>query len=511
MTPATFTISLLALDGLEMTKKCLDSVFAGGGDFDLILTDNASKDGTALYFAELAAKHPNVTVRSPGENTGFIPPNNAAFEMARARGSRYFITLNNDLVVPPGWLDRIAETFAANPKAAIVGPQGTISQLSNQMLGFARGKLEFIEGSLMAVKVELIKGSLFADYLPGFIYHEDSELSLRMQRAGYTIHQANFHVEHRNGQTCQRHPDAIKKCRESNIINQRVMLQRWAHWNRVRRFDFPILVRRKFASGDVLLTTPIIKALKETWPLCPIDVETNVPDVFAGNPNVRKAAPRIIPGRDTMLVNLDNAYERAPHLHVLESYARTAHVHPLVKPRLEIYSSHPAPAVMNEGKWCAIHVGPTQWPAKNWPVERWAPVVDWLRESGWKVLVLGDRGHGRLNLDLDKRNQKGVQELVAMIRRCKLFIGLDSFPAHVAAACEVPAVVLYGITNPDCFAVHTAPYIAVRSDPKHPMTGKRNKIANVTFIPSKDDVMRTISIEMVKEAVAEITKEAVVA
>lgn len=508
MTP-TFAISMLALDGLEMTKRCVDSILKGGGEFRLILTDNGSNDGTAQYFTDIAATHKNVYIRSPGENTGFIVPNNAAFEMARTWGIDYFVTVNNDLVVPTGWLDKIAATFALHPKAAIVGPQGTISHLSPRMLGFSRAKLDYIEGSLMAVKVGLVRGELFSPYLD-FIYHEDSDLGLRMQRAGYTIHQADFRVEHHNGSTCTRHPAAILRCKNANARNQRVMLEKWGHWNRVRSFDFPILVRRRFAVGDVLLATPIIKALHELWPLCPIDVETRSPDIFYKNPYVRKAADRINPAPNTMMVNLDMVYERTPGVHVLESYARAAGVHPLTAPRLELYTDHPVPDVMRDGRWCAVHVGPTTWAAKNWPNDRWCNVIDWLRGDGWKILLLGDVGDRRMNYDLDLRGQKGIQEMAGALQACQLFIGLDSFPAHAAAALEIPCVVLYGITNPDCFKVATAPYITVRSDPRHPNTGRRNKIPGITMLQAKDDVMQTISVDQVKSAIAEITKDVLV-
>lgn len=502
-----FAISMLALDGLEMSKACIASILVGStpGKYRLFLTNNGSKDGTKEYFDELAAQYPLVTVIHNAKNEVFIGPNNHTFELAREIGATYFITINNDLTVPAGWLEKLEAEFANNPKAAVVGPKGTISQLSNRMLGFSRSKLDFIEGSLLCCKVNIVEkqGRLFSAYLKD-IYHDDSDLSLRMQRAGHTIHHADFTVEHHNGQTCQRHPDAIARCKAANAHNQAVMLQKWSHWNRVRKFNFPILVRRRFAVGDVLLTTPIIKALKELWPLCPIDVETKHPSIFYKNPYVRTAADFIQPSVDTMTINLDMCYERTPGQHVLESYAKAAGVHPLHEPKLELYTDHQIPQLMAQGRWCAIHVGPTTWPAKNWPMERWREVIDWLRIDGCKVLLLGDRNTPGLNYDLDKRGQKGIQELAAMLKACQLFVGLDSFPAHAAAAVRVPCVVLYGITNPDCFKVATAPYIAVRSSLTHKITGLRNKIANQTFIPSNDDVMRTISVDAVKAAISSL-------
>lgn len=504
-----YTISILALDGLDMTKKCLQSLIDNSEPSSLvvILTNNASRDGTKEYFDSMAKTHSFITVVHNEENLGFIPTNNLAFEMAREFGTKYFVTVNNDLEVPVGWQDAVEAQFNTHAKAAIVGPKGTTSQLNAQMLGNSAAKYEYVEGSFMVVKQEVIpKGqSLFSDYLE-FIYHEDSDLSLRMQRAGFTIHQADFHIKHRNGSTCTRHPDAVKKCREANAKNQQTMMKRWAHWNKVRCFNFPIMVRRRIASGDALLATPIIKALKEQWPLCPIDVETNAPEIFDGNPYVRKAGMRLPFAANTMLVNLDGAYEKTPQKHVLESYAIAAGVHPLKEPKLELFNVSGAPAEMMKDTWCGVHVGPTTWPSKNWPAERWVEVVSWLKQTGFKVLLLGDKSPVRYAADLDMRGQKGVSEMAGMIKACKLFVGLDSFPAHVAATLEIPSVVLYGVTNPACFKVASGRYTAVTSDPNHPSTGLRNRVANITFLRNNDSVMRTITVDQVKAAILEIQK-----
>jgi ADP-heptose:LPS heptosyltransferase len=504
--PPKFTISMLALDGIELSRACITSILKHStpGLFHLFLTNNGSKDGTKEYFDDLAASHPCITVIHNAVNECFIKPNNHAFELGRQMGATYHMTINNDLVVPEKWLELLEAEFIKHPKAAVVGPQGTISHMNHQMLGFSREKLEFIEGSLMCVRVAYVEkfGPLFSDYLVD-IYHDDSDLSLRMQRAGYTIHQAAFHVEHRNGTTCTRHPEAVARCRAANAKNQRTMMIKWAHWNRVRCFNFPILVRRRFAVGDALLTTPVIKALKELWPLCPIDVETNSPEIFAGNPNVRTAGQRIALTAKTMVVNLDGAYERTPSLHVLECYAKAAGVHPLKEPKLELYPDGEAPIQLTQGRWCAVHIGPTTWESKNWPFERWEELCRWLREEGFKIVLLGDRGTPVRTFDFDMRGQKGPRKLAAALQKCALFVGLDSFPAHAASAMNVPRVVLFGITDPDCFAVRgEAYYAAVRSAPTHPDTGRRNRTPNVTFIRANGAVMSTISIQQVKDAVS---------
>lgn len=501
-----FTISILAMDRIETTRKCLESVFAHSSDCDFILTDNGSKDGTAEWFAQLAQTRSDVTAVLNDTNLLFIIPHNQAFEMAKERGSKYLVTLNDDTEVPAGWLEALAQPLDDLPTAAISGPGGSFSEMNKLMLGSSSGKFEYVEGSCLCAKISLVatQGSLFSSYLEG-IYHDDSDLCLRMQRAGYSIHKVNFLLKHTRNYAA-RAPEARQRCRDCNTKNQQTMMRKWAHWNKVRCFDFQIIVKRKYAVGDVLLTTPIIRALKKLWPLCSIDVETNTPDLFKGNPNVRRAAVRVGPLPNAMVIDLNGVYERSPAVPVLESYAKAAGLeYSDIEQYLDLFF-HPTDARYLAGKWVALHVGPTSWPGKNWPIERWAEVADWLRNAGWFVLLLGAKEkHCPVYCDLDMRDQKGVQELAALLAQCALFVGLDSFPSHAAAAVRTPSVVLYGVMDPKVFAVHDAPFEAVCSDPAHPDTAKRNKTPGITFLNTTDACMRTISVQQVIEAIEKIT------
>ncbi len=118
--PALTSIIILALNGLEDTRLCLESVRrCTPAPYELILVDNGSTDGTGDYFKDYARKHAHARVILNAANNGFAGGNNQG--LALARGD-FVVLLNNDTVVTPGWLEGMMRVFAAHPETGIVGP-----------------------------------------------------------------------------------------------------------------------------------------------------------------------------------------------------------------------------------------------------------------------------------------------------------------------------------------------------------------------------------------------------
>jgi len=102
--------------------------------------------------------------------------------------------------------------------------------------------------------------------------------------------------------------------------------------------------------------------------------------------------------------------------------------------------------------------------AKRWLPERFAQVADRLAaEHGACVLIFGGNGEEELGHAISSMmtaptivfsGRTTVRQLMALIKRCRLFITNDTGPMHVAAAFNVPLVAIFGPTNPST----TSPY-----------------------------------------------------
>ena len=111
------SILVVSYNTRELTLACLGSVYAqtAGLDFEVILVDNASEDGSA---AAIKGAFPQVTVIESAENLGFARANNLA---GRSASGEYLLLLNSDTVVLDHAINRILEFAEQHLDAGIVG------------------------------------------------------------------------------------------------------------------------------------------------------------------------------------------------------------------------------------------------------------------------------------------------------------------------------------------------------------------------------------------------------
>jgi GT2 family glycosyltransferase len=99
--------------------ECLGSIFAGPppGEFEVVVVDNASSDGSADAVARL---YPQVRLLRCRENMGFARANNRAAAIAMGQ---YWLLLNPDTIVHPGAINHLLQYIAERPRLAGVGPR----------------------------------------------------------------------------------------------------------------------------------------------------------------------------------------------------------------------------------------------------------------------------------------------------------------------------------------------------------------------------------------------------
>lgn len=109
------SVIILTWNGRAYLKGCLDSL-AGQTfrDFETILVDNGSRDGTADY---VRSEYPWVRLLELPENVGFAEGNNRGLALA---GGASIVTLNNDTVADPRFIEHLVEAAELRPDAGMV-------------------------------------------------------------------------------------------------------------------------------------------------------------------------------------------------------------------------------------------------------------------------------------------------------------------------------------------------------------------------------------------------------
>jgi GT2 family glycosyltransferase/ADP-heptose:LPS heptosyltransferase len=451
------TISVAVHNLWEMTQRCLESVFRYTEEpFELVITDNASLDDTRRYLLGVKRQHENVQLIRNEKNLGFSAPHNLAFSLS---SSEYFVVLNNDVTLCAGWLEAMLKKFEADEKLAICGVASACIALDDSGLGGPGDEAEYVEGSCLMVRSELIRsleGGLF-DPIYKFAYYEDSDLGLRVRRAGLKIAVVDVKVLHLGAQTAK---NVTNVDLEGYLVrNKHVFLSRWGNYLKERKrkpvTKDRIVVRRAGAQGDVIMATPILRALRRDYPHSAIVVETVCKDVLTGNPDITDVVHQLKLLETDHVIDLNMAYERRPMEHAIAVYAELAGVklqgNDDWRPRLYPHDTARVVAAQrmpDAGRYAIIHPGSIEgWVGRQWPARRWPDVIANLHKRGYKTVLVGNDATPGMATSLDFRNVH-FSHFSAIMERANLFVGLDSMPFHVAQAFKIPSVVIFGSVDP---------------------------------------------------------------
>ncbi|MSR22642.1 MAG: glycosyltransferase family 2 protein [Gemmatimonadetes bacterium] len=203
----------------ESTTACLAALEGQGyPGLSIVLVDNGSPDGSGDLIRE---RFPHVEFVQTGANLGYSGGNNRGIEAALKNGADYLLILNPDTFMEPGALHLLIQVASADDRVGAVAPTvvrmddpehvwygggefDSMRALGIHWNGNGRGarpagphEVSFFTGSAVLLSARAVRevGAFAEDY---FLYVEDAELSIRMNRAGWRIvHQPGARVRHR--------------------------------------------------------------------------------------------------------------------------------------------------------------------------------------------------------------------------------------------------------------------------------------------------------------------------
>lgn len=205
-------VVILNFNGRLYLERFLPSVLASTySNFEVYVADNGSSDASLDF---LEKRCPEVKSIDLGHNYGFAAGYNEAL---RQIGADYYILLNSDVEVTPGWIEPVIELMERDPKVAACQPKiksylqkdtfeyagGAGGWIDTLGYPFCRGRILshmeidsgqydntqeifWASGAALFIRARLFHaiGGFDPDY---FAHYEEIDLCWRLKRAGYKI------------------------------------------------------------------------------------------------------------------------------------------------------------------------------------------------------------------------------------------------------------------------------------------------------------------------------------
>jgi GT2 family glycosyltransferase len=225
--PSVFCI-VVNWNGWADTSACLTSLVQQDyPSLHILVVDNGSTDDSV---ARIRAEFPRASLILTGRNLGFPSGCDVGIRHAVAAGADYIWMLNNDTIAPPDTCSRLVAKALADPSAGIIGSvlyymhdpaqvQSWGGGEINALLGRSTHALEpFTPGphSYMTFASALIPRQIFEQvgilYEGFFMYWDDTDLALRVTRAGYSMAVAeDTAILHKEGGSSERRSPLIDR------------------------------------------------------------------------------------------------------------------------------------------------------------------------------------------------------------------------------------------------------------------------------------------------------------
>lgn len=106
---------------------------------------------------------------------------------------------------------------------------------------------------------------------------------------------------------------------------------------------------------------------------------------------------------------------------------------------------------------CIVLLHGTTWNSKYWPEASWAELIRLLAEQGWRCLLpwgnqeeyrLAQRLKGAAEQQVEVLPKLSLTDLMGVLLHAQGFVSVESGIGHLAAALDIPGIMLHGPTDP---------------------------------------------------------------
>lgn len=220
-------------------------------------------------------------------------------------------------------------------------------------------------------------------------------------------------------------------------------------------FKPTVVIKRAAALGDVVATEPVMRYFHDKGYRVVLDTLPQFHLLFLNHyfkvHRLDQIDQRLL--ETAKVVNLNMAYESNPKELHLKSYFEFAGVPEeeyllyLVTPKLSVGFPLTKETKLFE-KYCVIHVDNRPQAGRNIYGVDWVVIVEYLKNLGYTVIQLG-KDDTAVIPNATRLNCTNENFLCYATGGADLFIGIDSGISHIAAAFNVPCVILFGSVDPN--------------------------------------------------------------
>ena len=236
------SILIVSYETRDLLAQCLRSIEKHEPAAEVIVVDNASRDGSQAMVRE---QFPSVALIASDRNLGFAGANNAGLPSCRGE---FVVLLNSDTILEDDSLSRLAQWMRDRPRLGAASPRligfddgpqrclyrfptvreaiRTAMRLRTESKPIEPEEPAWLAGTALMIRQSALQalGGRLDDVF--FMYWEDADFSYRLNRAGWSVGTCPDAVVRHLGGASGGGPDSTR----------RTDLYAWYAWGRLRWF-----------------------------------------------------------------------------------------------------------------------------------------------------------------------------------------------------------------------------------------------------------------------------------